>query len=450
MSFIHDFISFARGTSYDEIPPRVLELAKRSIIDTIGVTCYGARSGFAQSVFQYVTDKPQRPEATAVGLPCKLTGTDAAFVNGFLSHLDDFDEGSLPGHTAVVLSSVALALGEQYHISGRELLRAYCIGFELDYKLARLCSEGLISHGWCDFSVLGTVAAAALAGILMGLDDAALGNAMAISASKAAGIMANFGTATKPYHVAMAAEGGIQAAKLAQHGLTGSPEAFEGENGFFSSFTGTRFTSADVDWTHWLVEENGMVVKKYPCCFGALATIDVFGRMIRAYDLTAERIQHVEVLLDPYCNACMAYPTPQNVLQAKFSLVFPMAELLYGGIHLEDWRDEQVQRPEYQDFYRKVTSYVPEKWTYQSVFQNCPVELTVTLTDGTVLRDAGEMYFCTEKCWDYMVSDDELREKFRSCTSHLTDVSHADRCFDRVLTLDQSEDTAEVLAVLGL
>jgi 2-methylcitrate dehydratase PrpD len=57
----------------------------------------------------------------------------------------------------------------------------------------------------------------------MGLDREKTAQALAIAASLASGIKANFGTMTKPLHVGQTARGGLFAAQLAREGFTANP-----------------------------------------------------------------------------------------------------------------------------------------------------------------------------------------------------------------------------------
>ena len=362
--------------------------------------------------------------------------------------MDDFDEISLPGHAAVVLAPVALALAEHLHLSGKELLRAYCLGLELDFKLAKQTVNELIGAGWCDFSVLGTVSAAAVAALLLGLEDEAFSNALAIGVSKASGVMANFGTSTKPYHVGMAASGGIEAALLAKHGVTGNPAAFEGETGFFHAFTGRELPADRFDWSRWDVLEDCMQFKLHPCCTGALPTIDVFGRMVREHRLTREMVRSIDVALDPYAFACMAYRQPKTMLEAKFSIAFPVAKLLEGELRLFDWREEEVLRPELQEFYPKVSLHIPEEWKSQYVHKNIPCVVTVTLEDGRVLREEGERYYYTRRSWDYLISEEELLQKFCDCVAHRIPDDRARAWFSALSRAESATDAAELLRPL--
>src|SRR6202035_864533 len=107
------------------------------------------------------------------------------------------DDVSLDGHPSAVLVPAILAQGEASGSSGAEMLTAYIAGYEVWAELLAREPTPLHRKGWHPTAVLGPVAAAAACAKLRGLDAAATATAMAIAASMAAGLVANFGTMTK-------------------------------------------------------------------------------------------------------------------------------------------------------------------------------------------------------------------------------------------------------------
>ena len=69
--------------------------------------------------------------------------------------------------------------------------------------------------GWHPTGIFGAIAAAAACASLRGLDAEKATHAIALGASQSAGLMANFGTMTKPFHAGKAAHAGVIAARLA-------------------------------------------------------------------------------------------------------------------------------------------------------------------------------------------------------------------------------------------
>ncbi|MBV9082428.1 MAG: MmgE/PrpD family protein, partial [Acidobacteriaceae bacterium] len=142
--YVAQFIS---NTRWNDLPPELLQLGKKSILDGMGVALSGSVSepgkiatGYVESLS--ITAGP----ATVIGSSLKTLPRFAAFANGIAIHADDFDDtqlaaardrvyGLLTHPTAPVLST-ALAIGEAQCASGQDLMLAYHIGVEVECKVA--------------------------------------------------------------------------------------------------------------------------------------------------------------------------------------------------------------------------------------------------------------------------------------------------------------------------
>src|SRR6266446_1506503 len=202
-----------RAFTYDGLPDAALEWAKTGILDTVGVTLAGSAEPCAQIMLRVCT---ATGPALVFGSAQRLSVTDAALVNGTASHALDFDDCSntMGGHPSVPVLSALFPLADELGESGRDFVLAYIAGFEVETKLALAVNFHHYTKGWHPTATLGTFGAAAAAARLMGLDADKTSVALALAASFASGIKANFGTMAKPLHVGHSARNGILAARL--------------------------------------------------------------------------------------------------------------------------------------------------------------------------------------------------------------------------------------------
>jgi hypothetical protein len=125
--------------------------------------------------------------------------------------------------------------------------------------------------GWHPTTVLGTIAAAAACAKLCGLDAAGTSTAMAIAASMASGLVANFGTMTKSFQVGRAAQSGVVAARLAKAGLTASLDALEHPAGLLAALSPDGKAELDRAFIaaqkEWHIVRHGLNIKRYPICY---------------------------------------------------------------------------------------------------------------------------------------------------------------------------------------
>jgi 2-methylcitrate dehydratase PrpD len=103
-------------------------------------------------------------------------------------HALDYDDGGGFGHPGAILVPPALALGEQFHLSGRKIIEAYAVAYEIGYKLLRSLGEIQIVGGFHSTWLLGTICAAAESAKLLGLDITQTRMALGLAASLSSGL----------------------------------------------------------------------------------------------------------------------------------------------------------------------------------------------------------------------------------------------------------------------
>ena len=174
------------------------------------------------SLLDLFEEEGGKPQASVLGLGATTTLQNAAMANGFLAHLDDFDDTYLPTvfHPSAPTIPPALALAEYRHTSGRDFLTACALGLEVSCRVAQVVQA--VRHGavWHMTGIVGPFGAAAAAGRLLGLDADAMARAFGLAGTQASGLRETFGTMTKAFHPGRAAQSGLLAAQLAQRGFT--------------------------------------------------------------------------------------------------------------------------------------------------------------------------------------------------------------------------------------
>src|SRR5262245_43997885 len=152
----------------------------------------------------------------------KVPAPDAALINGTAAHALDYDDVALRGHPSTVLVPAILAEAESLGATGAQIATAYVAGYEVWAELAGRDPDQHHEKGWHPTGIFGPVGAAAACASLRGLDSGKTAHAIALGASHSSGLVANFGSMTKPYHAGRAAHSGVMAARLAAAGFTAS------------------------------------------------------------------------------------------------------------------------------------------------------------------------------------------------------------------------------------
>ncbi|HSO19731.1 MAG TPA: MmgE/PrpD family protein, partial [Desulfosarcina sp.] len=251
---------WAATLKFDTIPAEALRIAKRCILDGLGLILAGSRQECTEILGRYCLEKGGREEATIFGeKPARVAAAAAALVNGTAGHAMDWDDTQLSStpdrvyglltHPTIPPLAAALAASEKKGgITGRDFVTAFVVGFEVECKIAEAINPAHYKNGFHSSGTIGTFGAAAAVGKLLGLNELQMRRTLGMAASMGAGIRANFGTMTKPLHVGRAAESGVTAALLAASGFTADPDGLDGPWGYFK-VTGGGFELEKIQGT---------------------------------------------------------------------------------------------------------------------------------------------------------------------------------------------------------
>jgi 2-methylcitrate dehydratase len=226
---------YAIALKYEDIPPDVVRQAKRYLIDSIGC----ALGGFAAQPSQ-IANKLAAGVRAVRGATVMCSGVQtspelAAFANGVMIRYLDFNDGYLSAGGGHPSDSVAalLATAEVAGRSGRDLITAMVLAYEVFCKVCDVLDNRAIG---IDYATIIGLASVAGAGRLMGLTPQELVHAIGIHVAgnvalnqTRVGALSNWKACSAPE----AARKAIFAVQLAQAGMTGPNEVFEGRDGFF-------------------------------------------------------------------------------------------------------------------------------------------------------------------------------------------------------------------------
>jgi 2-methylcitrate dehydratase PrpD len=432
--------------SFTRLPDVTVGAARRAILDTLGVMLAGSAEPTALRARAAFAHRRGSGEATIVGTPLRGSVEDAALVNGTAAHALDYDDlsASLSGHPSVPVLPAALAVAEREHASGAALLAAFVAGVEVETKLGRAMNPGLYEVGWHATSTLGVFGAAAATARLLGLPTERIAGALAIAASMASGIKANFGTDCKPLHVGHAARCGAEAALLAAAGFSGNPWALEHGDGFGSAYgAGGKPTweaaTASLGAPHDLVQP-GIGVKRFPACATTHQALDAVLELIEGHAIQAKDVQAVDCGVYYLAPHQLIYDRAETGLQGKFSMPYCVAVLLLDRtVGLAQFTDERVRRPDVQALMPKVRMFVHPEQTTRDCLPKRFSEVTITLTDDRRLVRRVEH---AKGQPQNPLADAELETKFRDCAARVLANDRLDPLLATVRELEALPDVS--------
>jgi len=228
---------YATGLTYDDIPEDVIRLAKRTIIDTIGCAFGGYSSHPARIAIKLASDVSARQAATVLLSGTKTSPDLAVFANGVMIRYLDFNDAFVSlthgaGHPSDTLAAL-LAAAEINAGGGRDLITATVLTYEVFCKIADVFDY--LGNG-IDHSTITGIAAVVGAGRLMGLTAEEMVHAIGITVGGNTATRQGRSDALsnwKAYAAADACCKAIFSVQLAQNGMTGPNNVFEGSYGFF-------------------------------------------------------------------------------------------------------------------------------------------------------------------------------------------------------------------------
>ena len=397
-----------------------------TLVDTVGVAIGGTATREYAALEAWASTTPSPGAATVWGRPWSASPSRAALLDGMAAHALDFDDAapSTPLHPGAVLWPAVLADAEGLDSCWADARAAVDVGQTVLRTLAALLpSEAHYARGWHTTSTVGRLAAvAALVRLRRGsIDGDVARSALGIAASMSAGLLANFGTATKPLHAGLAARDAVDAVALATAGITAGHDVLDGPRGFLAAYGDAGDgPAARVDdelrrWAQaWPLDTS---VKSYPSCYATHRAVDAALAVRDELGATAAAsAARVVVEVHPFTLRPLLARMPATPSEARFSLQHTVASaLIDGGLSLGSFTPDAVARPDVvslRDRVEVVVAPSPEGGPdlagaiYARVRATTPdgasAQQLVTVTRGNALNP---------------LEDAELDAKVRSCTA---------------------------------
>ena len=300
---------FVAATPSEAIPDGTRARAVVSLLHNLVV----ARAGRGRyPAAELVARRFHAQPAIATLLACgsKVEPAAAAMANGALFHArsqDDTHPGST-SHPGAPVMAAALAVAEETGASGRDVLDAVILGYEVLGRVGSDIHEALTGRGFRAAAVLGGFGAAAASARLMGLDAAQTAHALAFAAHGAGGLSQVWieGSAEYPMQLGQGARHGVEAARLASCGMTAARAILEGSRGFDLAYAGGAaaprriLSGLGVDW-----QMDAATVKPFPACAILQGPLEA----LRDGLAPGERVQQIALHLPPFE---AAYPGIDN------------------------------------------------------------------------------------------------------------------------------------------
>jgi 2-methylcitrate dehydratase PrpD len=406
---IETLAAFVAETRWEDVPEAVRRHAKLTLLDTLGVILAGsARPEVAALRQRLLGTAGAGATIFAEGWPCADPRT-AALLNGIAGRSIELCEGLrfVSGQAAMQVLPGALAVGEHAGSTGREMLTAFVLGYDVAARIAGGFTPRALAHQNGQVSLL---AAAAAGARLRGLDAAGISLAMRIAAvlmltpsytNAVAGATAlNVAGGMSGFAAALAPE-------LALAGFAAQPDAIEEA---LANLVGDGFTPghlSDELGATWHITRN--YFRLYACCNPIHPALDCLSAALAELRPRPDQIERIEVATYRFASV-MKNPEPPNYFASKYSLPHAAAVMaVRGGAGFAALDDSALADPAVAALRRRV--HIAEDPAMTALAPRLrPARVTVTLTDGrqsTQSRDSHRGDF------QEPFAEAEIRAKFR-------------------------------------
>ena len=341
MPMTNRFARFAAEFQLRDAPEDLVGRMKMALLDALAImqgAAHFARINDHRELIGYLDATAPPGPASVVGHGLRTTEMMAAFANGTLCEVLDCMDCNLTAriHNGAAVTPAVLALAESNGATGRDVLAAMLVGFEIGTRLGHAVQPAHWHSGFQITGTYNTCAAAAAAGRLLRLDAEALEAALGTSGfvmPVSHGDMIFKGHSVKPIHGGQPALCGIEAAYLAKAGYRAGP--LEGEPPrHHSALRILGDTDPDLDRAVeglgevWATRE--LAFKPYPIGLLIIGPVEIVLDQLADRRLPPDEIRSVEVrsyeAASMFTGKCTTVDS--NFVDAHLSIPFCLAAAL--------------------------------------------------------------------------------------------------------------------------
>jgi len=454
MDLMGKIVKHILGIQFDDLPQEVVSVTKRSVIDTLGVMFAGSSVEGCRLLIDFLRYCGGRPESTIAVFGDKLPAALAAQANGAMSRVLEIDDcwDQRPIHLSASVIPTCLAISERCgNISGRELITAIALGQDLSMRFCSAINPGMMASG--RYNLFEVFAYTASAGKLLGFTEDKLWNAMGIAYSQMPGDMQAMSDGAMTAYITQGTrnKAAIEAALMAERGITGTKNVLQGRYGFFTAYE----PNPDLDI---LTNELGkqflgvdIAIKLYSACRYTHEAIEL-AQDFSKEGIKPEQVDQITVKCGTECYEMVCQPieekrNPKTPVDGNFSIPFTVASALVNGdVFIDEVTDETIKDPFILEIAERVVPVVDPHLNTDLIVGSAVMELK--MKDGQILIKKRDFPKGNPR---NPASIEDCIEKFRKAASH-SRISflptQLDEIVDIILNLDKQKNVNQLVELM--
>ena len=386
--YLDQLAEFVAETRFEDLPPDTVSAAKDVALDTLGAITAGSRLDENANFARLASEMSGPGRASIIGHPYRVQPVWATMVNATAGVALEMDEGNRVGggHPSIHVTPGALAVGEDLGSSGRDVLSAIILGYEVISRVGTATEVKPEVHSHGTWGTIGTAAATArLMGF--GADPTRLAMNLAMSMSPAnTWTPCLEGATVRNLYPGRSGFQGIMAAHLSRCGYTAIAD---GPADLYTTFLGDGFDpDAVVDGLGdgaFRIQQG--YVKYHACCLYNHPALDAVENILRESPFKAGEVERIVVTAPPIAQI-MADPEPDNMLAAKFSIPYAVAAAVQHGVtDVSAFLPDRVSNAEVRQLAQRVTVDADSEMNLRR-YDYPSARVAVHLADGRSLESS--------------------------------------------------------------
>jgi 2-methylcitrate dehydratase PrpD len=457
-----DFIS---SVEFVDLPADVVHRMKRSLLDMLGVGVIGSRSEPSRALMAYLKGTGGTAEATVFPDGLRTSSFNAAFANGTNVHAPELAESFTRAtmHCGNAVPPAALAEAEKQSASGRDLITAMAVGYEIAIRTGLSVrvqpdsstfaakdetrptgplGPNYIAHPVSTFGQYGATAAAAK---ILRLDAGRTAQALTLCTS----LTPTIGRGAAYWEGAMAKDlyqglhnaMAVMSAELAALGMTGGTDV----TGHLRSLV----ADYEPSWllrglgSEYLISSGGLHFKLHMTSGmtqpAADALLDALSN--RQRPIRPEEVERIDVQVPARADRQSAVHHPPSVVASTISIPYVLSAVItyYDEVKRDPHFTELYTQAKFDDPRRRelagrVFATGSEKFEH-GFEQEWPMKfgshVDIRLKSGEVVSGDAEIWSVSAN-----LSDEQLMDKFRDVAGRVLGPDRVQRVIEKVFAID--------------
>jgi 2-methylcitrate dehydratase PrpD len=329
------YMSEARNRA---LPDAVLEKAKQHILDTFAAMISGSDLPPGRAAIQFARAYGGEKVSTIAGSNVLCGPIEAALANGVMAHADETDDSWPSGwHPGCNVVPAALALGEQFAISGAHFVRAVALGYDIGARMLIALRPGVFDTHKSTHSIGGIFGSAAAAGCAAGLNPQQMRWLIDYTAQQSSGIAAwdrDTDHIEKGFAFGgMPARGGVTSALLVHSGWTGVDDILSGEDNFLLANAPHGDVNALAEQLGERYEIVRTSIKKWTVGSPIQAPLDALENLIQTARFEPDQVREIIVRMDPRTSVVNNREMPDVCIQHMLAIMLIDKTVTFRSAH---------------------------------------------------------------------------------------------------------------------